>query len=151
MSSGRLAASGTISNITIVASDHPYGIFQFNQSIVPVSESNRNVTLVINRERGVLGAVRVYYKTMNSGEILGNVRQKAIAGQDFVASNGYVDFSEGQSNSSFVIEILDDVMPEDEETLLVNLTRVEIVKHSPVIPGLILFYILDNQGWRFIC
>ncbi|XP_031564731.1 adhesion G-protein coupled receptor V1-like [Actinia tenebrosa] len=134
VSSGRLAATGTVSNITIIANDHPYGIFQFNRSVVSVPESNKNVTVVFNRERGVLGAVRVHYETMSNGDMFGSIRQKALAGEDFVASNGYIDFSGGQKNASFVIQILDDDIPENEETLLVNLTRVEIVKQLPVIP-----------------
>lgn len=137
MSAGRLADQGTQSNITILASDDPYGVFIFYPSQLTISEANTTLTLTIKRMLGVQGVVRVNYSS-TSGSNMPNVRM-ATANKDYVPIMGSVVFSEGQKNASVTLMVLDDNIPEDAETIMVNLTQVQLIGGHPVFPGKILF------------
>ena len=69
------------------------------------------------------GSVRVFY-SITAGHIsdLNDELHPAIAGQDFVAVDGYVDLSDGQSSANLALNISDDTLPEVQEVFLVNLT-----------------------------
>ncbi|XP_048584248.1 adhesion G-protein coupled receptor V1 isoform X2 [Nematostella vectensis] len=131
---GRLASTGTKCNLTILPSDDPYGVFKFTPSTLTTQEGNKTVSLTITRSLGTKGAIRVHYQTLGAGDSIGEARQNAVPGQDFVAVDAYVDFADGQTNASVFVDILDDVAPEDVEKVLVNLTWLELRQHAPVIP-----------------
>lgn len=133
VSAGRLADNGTQSNVTILASDDPYGVFVFSPSQLTISESNTTVNLTIQRLSGVQGMVRVNYSSTNANRIP-NVRM-AVENDDYVPIVGSVVFSEGQMNASISLMVLDDNVPEDAETVMVNLTEVQLVSGHPVFPG----------------
>ncbi|PFX17387.1 G-protein coupled receptor 98 [Stylophora pistillata] len=133
VSAGRLADHGTQSNVTILASDDPYGVFVFSPSQLTISESNTTVNLTIQRLSGVQGMVRVNYSSTNANRIP-NVRM-AVENDDYVPIVGSVVFSEGQMNASISLMVLDDNVPEDAETVMVNLTEVQLVSGHPVFPA----------------
>lgn len=126
MSAGRLADQGTQSNITILASDDPYGVFVFSPSQLSVTENNVTVNLTIKRMSGAQGVVRVNYSTSS-----GN----ASPNKDYVPLMGAVVFNEGQKNATVSLMVLDDDTPEAAETIMVNLTDVQLVGGHPVFPG----------------
>lgn len=126
VSAGRLADQGTQSNITILASDDPYGVFVFSSSQHMVTENNMTVNLTIKRMSGTQGVVRVNYSSTG-----GNASPK----EDYVPLMGAVVFNEGQKNATVSLMVLDDDKPEAAETIMVNLTNVQLVGGHPVFPG----------------
>ena len=126
MSAGRLSDQGIQSNITILASDDPYGVFVFSPSQLTVTENNVTVNLTIQRMSGTQGVVRVNYSTTG-----GNT----MPDEDYVPLMGAVVFNEGQRNVTVSLMVLDDDIPEAEETIMVNLTDVQLVGGHPVFPG----------------
>lgn len=126
MSAGRLADQGRQSNITILASDDPYGVFVFSPSKLIVTEHNMTVNLTIKRMSGAQGVVRVNYSTTS-----GN----ASPNEDYVPLMGAVVFSEGQKNATISLMVLDDGKPEAAETIMINITDVQLVGGHPVFPG----------------
>ena len=133
MSAGRLAASGIQSNVTILPSDDPYGVFVFSPSHLAVVETNMTINLTIKRLSGTRGVVRVNYSSSDR-KITPNVRL-ASPYLDYKPIQGNVIFDEGQQNATVSVEVLDDREPEAAETLLLNLTSVELIGGHPVLPG----------------
>lgn len=140
VSAGRLADHGTQSNVTILASDDPYGVFVFSPSQLTISESNTTVNLTIQRLSGVQGVVRVNYSS-TIGNGIPNVRI-AVENEDYVPIMGSVMFSEGQKYANVSLMVLDDNVPEDAETVMVNLTEVQLGGGHPVFPGKFSFYLV---------
>ena len=130
VSAGRLADQGTQSNITILASDDPYGVFVFSPAQHTVTEHNMTVNLTIKRLSGSQGVVRVNYSSTG-----GN----ASPNEDYVPLMGAVVFNEGQTNATVSLMVLDDDKPEAAETIMVNLTNVQLVGGHPVFPGRLCF------------
>lgn len=132
VSAGRLADQGTQSNITILASDDPYGVFVFSPSQHKVNETNMTVNLTIKRMSGTQGVVRVNYSSTGG---------KASPNEDYVPLMGAVVFSEGQKNATVSLMVLDDDKPEAAESIMVNLTNVQLVGGHPVFPGMFYFIV----------
>lgn len=136
MSSGRLASNGIVANITVLANDDPHGVFKFSPVLLSVDETNRNVTLTIVRRKGAVGKTRVYYTSVPSSMSLRDVvYDRATENQDYHSMNGFVDFQPNQTLGSIVLRIMDDIIPEDNETIVVNLTSVVLISDPVVQPG----------------
>ena len=133
MSAGRLATHGTQSNITISASDDPYGVFIFSPAQLTVTENNITVNLTIMRISGTEGLVRVNYSSINRS--MPNMRM-ATPNVDYIPIRGDVVFNVGQTNATVSVMVLDDVTPEAAETVMINLTDVKLVGGHPVFPGM---------------
>ena len=125
---GRLSSRGIVSNVTILASDDPYGVFEFEPSLLAVDEVSRNVTVHIVRRQGTMGKTRVYYTSVSSNISVNDAMyNRAEENRDFHAVNGFVDFQPNQTSGRFALRIMDDVIPEDNETIVVNLTSVTLL------------------------
>ena len=82
----------------------------------------------------------VYYKTLTPSEtypyLPGSV---ARAGDtDFRPAEGFVRFDEGQISARFNVLILDDVEPENDESVFVRLVRLQLVTPGQSRPGKVL-------------
>lgn len=125
---GRLASRGIVSNVTILANDDPFGLFEFDPSLLTIEEANRNITVTIVRRQGTMGTTRVYYTSVPSNVGVSDVMyDRAEEDKDFHPVSGFVDFRPNQTVGNFVVTILDDVIPEDNETIVVNLTSVMLM------------------------
>ncbi|XP_016865453.1 adhesion G-protein coupled receptor V1 isoform X3 [Homo sapiens] len=113
---GVLSESSSTANITVVASDSPYGRFAFSHEQLRVSEAQR-VNITIIRSSGDFGHVRLWYKTMSG---------TAEAGLDFVPAAGELLFEAGEMRKSLHVEILDDDYPEGPEEFSLTITKVEL-------------------------
>lgn len=133
MSAGRLALSGTKANLTVLASDDPYGVFVFEPDNMNIFEQNASVALNISRQRGTKGAVRVNFTTVER-DISPNVGM-ATPNTDYMPINGSVVFTNEQSFTTIRVRVFDDSTPEPDETVLVNLTSVELIGDPVVLPG----------------
>ena len=75
------------------------GTFQFATPTVSVPENAGSVTLTLDRINGTSGAVTVNYATADCS---------AIAGVNYTATSGTVNFVAGQTSATITIPVLDD-------------------------------------------
>ena len=133
---GRLASTGIVSMVIVLASDDPYGVFEFYPTWTTVHEMHTNLTLRIVRRRGSMGNTRVYYTSVpRSVVVSGLVTSRAEEDKDYRSIDAHVDFQANQTSTTVVLEILDDVIPEGNETIVVNLTSVVLLQNSGASSG----------------
>ncbi|XP_068617051.1 adhesion G-protein coupled receptor V1 [Brachionichthys hirsutus] len=132
ISHGRLG-DRTSATLTVLASDDPYGVFVFSNVTrsVRLPESNSAVSLAILRQRGLMGQVRVTYRTLTEAEpdpyrTPGVGRATEV--RDFIPLLDSVVFMANQSEASITLRVLDDEDPERDESVFVKLTDVQLIK-----------------------
>uniref|UniRef100_A0A8C3XBP1 Adhesion G-protein coupled receptor V1 n=1 Tax=Catagonus wagneri TaxID=51154 RepID=A0A8C3XBP1_9CETA len=113
-----LSESSSTANITVVASDFPYGRFAFSQEQLRVSEEVQKVNLTVIRSGGSLRPVRLWYQAVSG---------TAEAGLDFIPPPGVLLFEARETVKSVLIEILDDSLPEGPEEFSLVITKVELL------------------------
>ncbi|XP_048187347.1 adhesion G-protein coupled receptor V1 [Perognathus longimembris pacificus] len=112
-----LSITSHSANITMVASDSPYGQFAFAQEQLQVSEEAQEVNITIVRFAGHFGLVALRYET---------VSRTAEAGLDFVPVSGELIFEAREVVKSLRVEILDDDQPEGPEEFSLTITKVDL-------------------------
>ena len=83
------------------------GALRLSQTAYAASETGGVVTVTVDRVDGTLGEVSVPFSTSNGS---------AVAGTDYVATNGVLTYADGETNASFIVELLDDAEDESAET-----------------------------------
>ncbi len=120
---------------TILDDDGPS--IQFGSTNYSVNE-NGVANITVTRTGGSLGSVSINFATSNG---------TAIAGSDYVATSGILTFGPGETSAAFQISILDDSLPENDETL--NLTLSNPTGGARIgSPGSAVLTILDNDTSR---
>uniref|UniRef100_F7FXQ0 Adhesion G-protein coupled receptor V1 n=1 Tax=Monodelphis domestica TaxID=13616 RepID=F7FXQ0_MONDO len=114
---GSLKESSRTANITMVASDFPYGWFVLSPKLLQVSEEAKKVNITVVRSGGHLGQVKLWYETVSG---------TAEAGLDFIPAVGEFLFEPKEKAKSIHIEIIDDDLPEGPEEFSLALTKVEL-------------------------
>ncbi|EHB10698.1 G-protein coupled receptor 98 [Heterocephalus glaber] len=112
-----LSPSSHTANITMVASDAPYGHFAFSQEQLQVSEEVQRVNVTVVRAGGYFGLVRLWFETVGG---------TADAGVDFVPVAGQLLFQAGEMARGLQVEILDDDHPEGPEDFSLVIMKVEL-------------------------
>ncbi|CAH1797156.1 unnamed protein product [Owenia fusiformis] len=112
--------------VVIAANDDANGVFSIRSMdpfaeddghVVPVEERDRlSVELIVEREGGSIGSVSVTW---------GVVGGTATAGSDFTADGATLNFLPGETTRSLTLSIKDDTLPEDDETIIVELSNPE--------------------------
>uniref|UniRef100_A0A8C0C9F3 Adhesion G-protein coupled receptor V1 n=1 Tax=Balaenoptera musculus TaxID=9771 RepID=A0A8C0C9F3_BALMU len=110
--------SSSTANITVVASDFPYGQFAFSQEQLRVSEEVQKVNLTVVRSGGSFGPVRLWFEAVSG---------TAEAGVDFIPPPRQLLFEARETVKSVHIEILDDGLPEGPEEFSLVITKVELL------------------------
>uniref|UniRef100_A0A1I8J347 Cadherin domain-containing protein n=1 Tax=Macrostomum lignano TaxID=282301 RepID=A0A1I8J347_9PLAT len=139
------ASLGTIdpkkaqATLIIRANDNPYGVFSISDVYRPirVEEVSEPANIRITRSGGSMGAVRISYRTLSHAEtfpFLPIVVDRATENADFAAVTGYVDMSPGQTSATFSVGILDDPIPEPDESFFVVLTGIRLLNSSSTGP-----------------
>jgi uncharacterized delta-60 repeat protein len=100
--------------VSIIDNDFSPGSLSFNATAYNVSESNATLTITILRTNGASGVVTVNW-TAGGGT--------AFSGIDYIAPGGVVSLADGETNESFTIHILDDLMVEGNETFILTLSN----------------------------
>ncbi|EPQ10965.1 G-protein coupled receptor 98, partial [Myotis brandtii] len=118
---GILSAASSTANITVVASDLPYGRFAFSQEQLRVLEEAQRVNVTVIRSGGSLRPVRLWYETVSG---------TAEAGMDFVPAPGELLFDAREMAKSVQVEILDDSLPEGPEEFSLVITKVELLERG---------------------
>ncbi|XP_026994314.2 adhesion G-protein coupled receptor V1 isoform X1 [Tachysurus fulvidraco] len=115
-----------INNVTIKASDHPYGLLQFQtapitqamirpaleEARVTVQEEAGVVILPVARAQGLLGRVLVAYRTTPI---------TAIDSKDYETAEGLLDFLPGERLKYINMTIIDNSVPELDKVFRVEL------------------------------
>ncbi|XP_078070005.1 adhesion G-protein coupled receptor V1 [Mustelus asterias] len=105
-------------NITVAASDFPYGQFTFSREHLQIFENGEQANITIVRSDGSFGRVRLWYQTFNG---------TALGGMDFTSKSGQLIFEPREQTQWIPIDILDDNIPEDTEHFFVSILKVELL------------------------
>ncbi|XP_077417871.1 adhesion G-protein coupled receptor V1 isoform X3 [Vanacampus margaritifer] len=132
VSHGRLGVK-TSATLTVLASDHPYGVFVFSNTTRPVRlpEGDSAVTLSILRQKGLMGQVRVTFRTLKEADPAPYRTPgvgRATEGRDFVPLRDSVVFLANQNEANITVRVLNDEDPERDESVFVELIRVQLVE-----------------------
>lgn len=118
---------GTVTNtILVVNNDNSYGTFEFSSPTYVVNEgTNEFATITVIRGNSALSNATVWFTTTNG---------TAYAGTNYIATNGMLQFTQGQLAATFTVPILDDgktnVFPFYLKVLLTNVSS-GVVLGSP--------------------
>lgn len=105
------ARLGAITNANCVIVDDESSVSIGKASYV-FSETNKTITIPVTRSGDLKSAVSVSYATANG---------TALAGSDYVATNGVLKFPANVSSANIVITLVRDHVIEDDETFSVSL------------------------------
>lgn len=94
---------GTITNTALtIQNDNNYGVFQFSSPNYVVNEaSNGFATITVVRSGSTLGSATLDFATLDG---------TAVAGSNYVATNGTLSFVSGQAAATFNVRILADAI-----------------------------------------
>ncbi|XP_032062639.1 adhesion G-protein coupled receptor V1 [Aythya fuligula] len=109
--------SSSKANITMAASDFPFGEFTFSRELVQITEEEKWVNITIVRSRGCYGRVRLWFQIING---------TAEEGIDFTPMVRELLFEPDEDSKMIVVEIHDDDIPEGPEDFSVMITEVEV-------------------------
>jgi Calx-beta domain-containing protein/ASPM-SPD-2-Hydin domain-containing protein/centrosomal CEP192-like protein/HYDIN/CFA65/VesB family protein len=89
------------------------GQLQLNSTTYVVGEADGSVVITVTRTDGSDGIVGIYFSTSNG---------TALSAQDFTLVSGTLTFNSGETVKTFTVPIIDDAIPEGEETFTVHLS-----------------------------
>lgn len=98
----------------IVDNDTLPGTFSFSAASYIVNENGTNAVITVTRTNGSTGNATVKFQTSNG---------TALAGSDYVSTNGTLTFLDGQTAKSFGVRITDDSGVEPDETINLTLSN----------------------------
>uniref|UniRef100_A0A4W6G945 Adhesion G-protein coupled receptor V1 n=1 Tax=Lates calcarifer TaxID=8187 RepID=A0A4W6G945_LATCA len=122
--------NNSVNTVTVTASDHPYGLLQFQPTppgeglILPalepahitVNEEDGLIRLPVARAQGLLGRVMVGYRTTPF---------TASSPEDYLDSDGMLDFRPGERLKFITVTITDNSVPELDKIFRVELYNAE--------------------------
>ncbi|NWV12723.1 GPR98 protein, partial [Ptilonorhynchus violaceus] len=114
---GLINESSSTANITMAASDYPYGEFTFSRELLQTTEDEKWVNITVVRSRGSYGKVRLCFQIING---------TAEEGLDFTPTVRELVFEPQEESKIFLIEIHDDDCPEGPEDFSVMIAKAEL-------------------------
>ncbi|XP_066038594.1 adhesion G-protein coupled receptor V1 [Chamaea fasciata] len=114
---GLINESSSTANITMAASDYPYGEFTFSHELLQTAEDEKWVNITVVRSRGSYGRVRLCFQIING---------TAEEGMDFTPTVREMVFEPEEESKIILIEIQDDDIPEGPENFSLMITEVEL-------------------------
>jgi len=106
--------SSAAATLVIVDNDFSPGQLDFSASSYTRSEGDGNASITVIRTGGRTGVISVNYHTVN---------ETATAGQDYQATSGMLVLADGQTNKTFVVPIVNDMLVEPNETVSLVMTN----------------------------
>jgi hypothetical protein len=104
-----------IATLTITENDaQPFGILEFSGSSYSVNEDSGSLTITVQRNNGSQGSGSIDYSISDGA---------ATTGNDYTATSGSLDFTDGQISASFTIDILDDALQEGSESIILSMSN----------------------------
>ncbi|KFP45759.1 G-protein coupled receptor 98, partial [Chlamydotis macqueenii] len=114
---GLINESSSTANITMAASDFPYGEFTFSRELLQTTEEEKWVNITVVRSRGSYGKVHLCFQIING---------TAEEGIDFTPTVREMVFEPHEESKMILVEIHDDDFPEGPEDFSVMITKVEL-------------------------
>uniref|UniRef100_A0A8C3RD85 Adhesion G-protein coupled receptor V1 n=1 Tax=Cyanoderma ruficeps TaxID=181631 RepID=A0A8C3RD85_9PASS len=114
---GLINESSSTANITMAASDYPYGEFGFSRELLQTTEDEKWVNITVVRSMGSYGKVHLYFQIING---------TAVEGMDFTLTVREMMFEPEEESKIILIEIHDDDIPEGPENFSLRITEVEL-------------------------
>lgn len=93
----------------------PAGTLQFTLDTYFINEDGTSATMTVVRTGSAEGSVSVQYTTFDD---------TATEGADYTRSTGTLTFADGEEQRQFTVPILEDTLPEGDETVLLSLDNV---------------------------
>jgi len=91
------------------------GVLQFSAAKYSVNEKSGSITITVTRTNGSDGAISVNYATNNG----------SASRRDYTSVSGTFNWNDGDSSDkTFIININNDIIPEENETINLKLTKV---------------------------
>jgi len=103
---------GTGTNLVTVTDDDG-SIIGFEVAAISVTEDTNSLTITVTRSGATNTAATVRFASSNV---------TAVAGSDYLATNGILSFAAGVTTNVFALTILNDVIAENNETLTLRLS-----------------------------
>lgn len=103
--------------LTIVDDEFVPGVLGFSSAAYNTVENASVASITVIRTNGSMGVVTVDYRTLTNGST-------ATVGSDYTATAGTFTFQAGETNKTFTIPVLNDVLVESDETITLSLTNV---------------------------
>jgi parallel beta-helix repeat protein len=111
---GATLGTPSTSTLTITNDDVAVpGAFSFSASSYNVNENQGSVTITVVRTANTNVAASVSYATTNGS---------AIAGSDYTAASGTLNFAAGDTSKTFTIAVINDALIESDETVTLSLS-----------------------------
>jgi uncharacterized repeat protein (TIGR03803 family) len=89
------------------------GMLQFATSDFTASDTGQPVTITVTRTNGSASGVSVNYATSDG---------TGVAGTNYLASSGTLDFAQGQTSATFAVTLLDDSLSNGTKTVNLSLS-----------------------------
>ncbi|XP_063151499.1 adhesion G-protein coupled receptor V1 [Candoia aspera] len=116
---GIIDETAKTANITMAASDLPYGQFTFSQEVLQTTEEEKWANITVFRSHGYYKQIHLLYKTLNG---------TAVEGSDFGVTSGELIFKHTETVKTIYVEIYDDDLPECSEDFSIVITKVELLE-----------------------
>ncbi|MEN9573244.1 MAG: hypothetical protein RL514_1099 [Verrucomicrobiota bacterium] len=100
--------------LTIVDDDFSPGVLGFVTNLFVVTENVGLAVITVVRTNGSTGPVSVQFSTANGS---------AVSGLDYTLVSGFLNFSDGQTNKTFSVPVLQDLLPEGDESVVLTLSN----------------------------
>ena len=110
-----VALGRDVSTLTIVDNDSKPGVLTFAQTNYTVNESTKFAVVSVTRTNGSSGTVQVNYSTSDG---------TATTPADYLATAGTLTFGPGVTNGTFTVQIINDTVAEDDESIMLHLSNV---------------------------
>ncbi|MEK7678484.1 MAG: Calx-beta domain-containing protein, partial [Verrucomicrobiota bacterium] len=117
-----------------IINDDTYGRLAFSQEDYFVDENGGFATISVIRQGGIAGSVSVNYVATNL---------TALAGTDFVAASGILNFAPGETSKSFIVPIINDSIVEGDK--IISLTLSNAVLGALSTPSVSRLTIIDDE------
>jgi hypothetical protein len=108
----------------ITASDDPFGRIVFDGASRVVEETDGQILVQLDREAGTVGVVTVRVQLVNFTDSDPAGFDGPQPTQDFLLGSATVTFQDGQASAGFPLTILNDDVPETDETIRLALSQV---------------------------
>ena len=124
----------TTATLTI-GNDDAFGTLVFSQPIYDANENGTNVTIIVNRVRGVAGTVSCTFQTEDG---------TAADGLDYLGTNGTLVFGPGEFSKSFQVTLLNNSVSDGDRVVTLRITNFVLTAGGPVTVALL--RIIDDES-----
>ncbi|NBV24849.1 MAG: hypothetical protein EBS05_23385, partial [Proteobacteria bacterium] len=100
--------------LTIVDDDFSPGVLGFSTNSYVANENSGTALITVVRTNGTTGPVSVQFATANGS---------AIAGVRYLATNGFLNFSDGQTTKTFSVPLINDTIAQGDQSVVLVLSN----------------------------